>query len=60
MVSLYDFLNMVKTGFRDPNWIGVEVTGYVFCAFVYWACCFSMSLYSKHLERKLDTGHKKR
>ncbi|MDP8997586.1 MAG: amino acid ABC transporter permease, partial [Pseudomonadota bacterium] len=60
MVGLYDFLNMVKAGFRDPNWVGVEVSGYVFCAVVYWACCFSMSRYSLHLERKLNTEHKRR
>jgi len=59
MVGLYDFLNMVKAGFKDANWIGSEMTGYVFCALVYWICCFGMSRYSMHLERKLHTGHKK-
>ena len=59
MVGLYDFLNMVKAGFKDANWIGSEMTGYVFCALVYWVCCFGMSRYSMHLERKLHTGHKK-
>ncbi len=24
MVGLYDFLNMVKAGFKDANWVGVE------------------------------------
>jgi general L-amino acid transport system permease protein len=60
MVGLFDFLNMVKAGFKDPNWVGVEITGYAFCAMVYWVICFSMSRYSMHLERKLHTGHKKR
>ena len=60
MVGLYDFLNMVRAGFKDPNWVGVELTGYAFCAIVYWVCCFSMSRYSMYLERKLHTGHKKR
>ncbi len=59
MVGLYDFLNMVKTGFKDANWVGVEITGFAFCAAVYWVCCFSMSRYSMHLERKLHTGHKR-
>ena len=59
MVGLYDFLNMVKTGFKDANWVGVEITGFAFCAAVYWVCCFSMSRYSMHLERKLQTGHKR-
>jgi general L-amino acid transport system permease protein len=60
MVGLYDFLNMVRAGFKDANWVGVELSGYAFCAIVYWACCFSMSRYSMFLERKLHTGHKKR
>lgn len=60
MVGLYDFLNMVKAGFKDANWIGAEMSGYAFCAIVYWVCCFGMSRYSMHLERKLHTGHKKR
>jgi general L-amino acid transport system permease protein len=60
MVGLYDFLNMVKAGFKDPNWVGVEISGFAFCAAIYWLCCFSMSRYSMFLERKLHTGHKKR
>jgi len=60
MVGLYDFLNMVRAGFKDANWVGVELTGYAFCAMVYWVICFSMSRYSMYLERKLHTGHKKR
>lgn len=60
MVGLFDFLNMVRTGFKDANWVGVEISGYAFCAAVYWCFCFGMSRYSMYLERKLHTGHKKR
>ena len=60
MVGLFDFLNMVKAGYKDANWVGAEITGYAFCAVVYWVICFSMSRYSMYLERKLHTGHKKR
>ncbi len=60
IVGLYDFLNIVRAGSRDKNWIGTEMEGYVFCAFVYFLCCFLMSRYSMYLERKLHTGHKKR
>jgi general L-amino acid transport system permease protein len=59
MVGLYDFLNMVRAGSKDANWVGADLTGYVFCAIVYWVCCFGMSRYSMYLERKLQTGHKK-
>ncbi|MDQ7251590.1 amino acid ABC transporter permease [Dongia sedimenti] len=60
IVGLYDFLNIVRAGSRDTNWLGTEIEGYVFCALVYWIFCFAMSRYSMHLERKLHTGHKKR
>jgi|SRR5688572_9773432 len=60
IVGLYDFLNIVRAGSRDKNWIGTEMEGYIFCALVYFACCFAMSRYSMYLERKLHTGHKKR
>ncbi|HVI86870.1 MAG TPA: amino acid ABC transporter permease [Dongiaceae bacterium] len=59
VVGLYDFLNIVRTGSRDANWIGTEIDGFVYCAAVYWVICYGMSRYSVHLERKLDTGHKK-
>ena len=60
IVGLYDFLNIVRAGSRDSKWIGTEMEGYVFCAIIYFICCFAMSRYSMHLERKLHTGHKKR
>jgi general L-amino acid transport system permease protein len=60
IVGLYDFLNIVRAGSRDTNWLGTEIEGYVFCALVYGVICFAMSRYSMYLERKLDTGHKKR
>ena len=60
IVGLYDFLNIVRAGSRDTNWLGTEIEGYVFCALVYWIFCFAMSRYSMHLERKLHTGHQKR
>jgi len=60
IVGLYDFLNIVRAGSRDSKWIGTEMEGYVFCAVVYFICCFAMSGYSMYLERKLHTGHKKR
>jgi general L-amino acid transport system permease protein len=60
IVGLFDFLNIVRAGSRDSNWIGTEMEGYVFCAIIYWIFCFAMSRYSMYLERKLHTGHKKR
>ena len=61
IVGLYDFLNIVRAGSRDQNWIGTEMEGYVFCAHRLLDLSASrMSRYSMYLERKLHTGHKKR
>jgi general L-amino acid transport system permease protein len=57
IIGLFDFLGIVQAAATDPKWLGYSVEGYVFCAFVYWVFCFSMSRYSMYLERKLDTGH---
>ena len=60
IIGLFDFLGIVQAASTDPKWLGYSVEGYVFCAFVYWVFCFGMSQYSQSVERKLDTGHKKR
>ncbi len=60
IIGLFDFLGIVQAASTDPKWLGYSIEGYVFCAFVYWVFCFSMSQYSQSIERKLDTGHKKR
>jgi general L-amino acid transport system permease protein len=44
---------------RRPEMAGHGHEGYVFAALVFWIFCFGMSRYSMHLERKLDTGHKR-
>jgi len=59
IIGLYDFLGIVQAASTDPKWLGYSVEGYVFCAFVYFVFCFSMSQYSQSLERKLHTGHKR-
>ena len=57
IIGLFDFLGIVQSASTDPKWIGYSIEGYVFCAFVYWIFCFSMSQYSQSVERKLHTGH---
>lgn len=53
MIGLFDFLGIVQSATTDPRWLGTALEGYIFCAFVYWIFCFSMSVYSKYLEHKL-------
>lgn len=61
IIGLLDLLGAVQAGIADPNWNAKSVaySGYVFTAFVFWVCCYSMSQYSRKVERKLHTGHKR-
>ncbi len=59
IIGLFDLLNSIKRATNDPAWLGMATEGYVFAALVFWIFCFGMSRYSMHLERKLDTGHKR-
>lgn len=59
IIGLFDLLNSTKQATTDPAWLGMATEGYVFAALVFWIFCFGMSRYSQHLERKLDTGHKR-
>lgn len=57
IIGLFDILAMVTLTNSDTNWLGYEVEGYVFVTIIYWICCFSMSQYSKAIERKFNTEH---
>jgi general L-amino acid transport system permease protein len=61
IIGLLDLLGIVQSSINDPNWSiqSVPYTGYVFVALVFWVCCYAMALYSRHLEEKLHTGHKR-
>ena len=39
----------------DVNWLGRETEGYVFVAFVLWIILYSMSKYSKNIEKRYNT-----
>ncbi|TAK80957.1 MAG: amino acid ABC transporter permease [Betaproteobacteria bacterium] len=52
VIGLFDLLSTVKVALNEPAWTGFGVEAYVFAAAVYFAFCFSMSLYSRGLERR--------
>jgi len=54
VIGLFDLLNMVTTTTADPEWFGFAVEGYIFVGFIFFIFCFSMSSYSKRLEKKLN------
>ena len=55
IIGLFDLLAMVTVTANDRDWLGMDTEGYVFVAFVFWIFTFSMSMYSKRLEKKLNT-----
>jgi len=61
IIGLLDLLGIVQSSINDPNWSiqSVPYTGYVFVALVFWVCCYAMARYSRYVEAKLDTGHKR-
>ena len=56
IIGLFDLLSMVTVAANDRDWLGMETEGYVFVALIFWIFTFSMSMYSKVLEKKLDTN----
>ena len=60
IIALTDFLGSVQTGLQDPKWFSYSTafSGYAFAAAVYFIFCYSMSLYGKKMEKKLDRSNK--
>lgn len=59
IIGIFEMLSTTQTALTNSNWLGGHSTeGYLFVALVFWVCCFSMSMISSSIERKLDTSHK--
>ena len=58
IIGLFDLLAMVTVTANDRDWLGMDTEGYVFVAFVFWIFTFSMSFFSRRLEKKLDTNNR--
>jgi general L-amino acid transport system permease protein len=56
-ISISDMLAFTNLIRSDTSWNGIYWELFIFVAFVFWICCFSMSRYSMYLERKLQTDH---
>lgn len=56
IIGLLDLLNMAQTASRSLEWKGYDFEAYVYAAAIFWVCTYSMSRYSQHIERKLDTS----
>ena len=59
IIGIFEMLSTTQTALTNSNWLGGHSTeGYLFVAVVFWICCFSMSMISSSIERKLDTSHR--
>lgn len=60
IIGLFDLLGMVQSASTNAEWLGMSVEGYVFAALVFGSFCLAISRYSQGLERRLETGHRRR
>ena len=58
IIGLLDPVGLITSIRADTNWNGLVWELYGFVALLFFACCFSMSKYSQHLERRLRTDRR--
>ena len=56
IIALFDLLKSTQTVLSNPEWMGFSREAYIFIALLYFLGCFSMSNYSRKLERELSRG----
>ncbi len=58
IVSLYELLGALGLALNsDANWRPFKIEGYLFIALIYFGFCFSMSLYSRWIEKQANKGN---
>jgi len=55
IIALFDLLKTTLSVLSNPEWMGFSREAYIFVAILYFAGCFSMSNYSRKLEKELAT-----
>ncbi|MDI6725453.1 MAG: amino acid ABC transporter permease [Smithellaceae bacterium] len=53
IIALYDILKTTKSALANPSWMGFSSEAYIFVALIYFVCCYTMSNYSRRLEKEL-------
>jgi general L-amino acid transport system permease protein len=57
IIALYDMLKTTQTVLSNPEWMGFSREAYIFIGILYFLGCFSISQYSRRLEKELYTGN---
>ncbi|MHB8772175.1 MAG: amino acid ABC transporter permease [Syntrophales bacterium] len=55
IIALYDVLKTTKSALANPVWMGFSPEAYIFVALIYFVCCYTMSNYSRRLEKELHS-----
>ena len=53
IIALYDVLKTTRSVLSNPTWMGFSPEAYIFVAIIYFVCCYTMSNYSRRLEKEL-------
>ncbi len=59
IIGIFDLTQAAKTAVADAAWRGYSTEAYLFIAVIYFVFCFSISRYSQHLEKQLQTGYQR-
>lgn len=57
IIGIFDLTQAAKAALSDPAWTGFGVEAYLFIGVIYFVFCYSISKYSRSLERHLARGH---
>jgi general L-amino acid transport system permease protein len=55
IIGLFDLMKTTKVALSNPEWMGFSTEAYIFIALLYFGGCFSMSNFSRSLEKELKT-----
>jgi general L-amino acid transport system permease protein len=55
IIALYDILKTTRSALANPSWMGFSPEAYIFVALIYFGCCYTMSNYSRRLEKELHS-----
>jgi general L-amino acid transport system permease protein len=55
IIGLFDLMKTTKVALSNPDWMGFSTEAYIFIALLYFGGCFSMSNFSRSLEKELET-----
>ncbi len=58
IIGLFDFLGSIRLASNDPEWRAFYVEGLVFAGLIYFVFCYAMAMYSRNLEKRLNTSYR--